>query len=264
MDEPLPDHCRCLVSAAATGPSPSPGSSWVPDGVPCPDSFVLVYDLARPTLRFCRIRGGDGARWVSQTYDLGLHEVPGKEPTQRAIGDMAAVQGAFFYLESRDALGGLVVSLADGPEPRLEPVTFHASLPKLARDAEQTVTKAYLLESDKRLFLVCLFFIGCTLERIEDVGAYVFDFTEEEWCRVSDIGDAAFLLGPGGFAASCPAARHGLKRGCVYFAWDFLGDGNDVDFHIFDLKEGTREVARPNQDIPALNIEPFWLVPVLP
>ena len=50
-----------------------------------------------------------------------------------------------------------------------------------------------------------------------------------------DIGDAAFLLGPGSFAASCSAAEHGLKNGCVYLA----DDNNDV--HIFHLKEGTRE-----------------------
>ena len=48
----------------------------------------------------------------------------------------------------------------------------------------------------------------------------------------------------------------------MYFAYDFLGDSNE--FHIFDLKEGTRELDGPTQDIAALSREPFWLVPIAP
>ena len=149
---------------------------------------------------------------------------------------MAAVQGAFYYSESRDVIGALF-SFADDPEPRQELVTFDAPLPTLAVDAPQLkATKSYLLESSRELFLVCLFYISSSIERIEEVGAYVMDFSKKEWCKVTDIGDAAFLLGPRCFAASCSAAEHGLKSGCVYLADDCLGDSND--FHIFDLKEG--------------------------
>ena len=255
----LPDHCRCLVSDTTSYPP-----HWISDDdVDHPDSLVLVYDLTRPELLFCRIRGGAG--WVKQSYDMGIEvsaaaatgEEEGPTPSA-AISYMAAVQGVFYYSESRDVIGALF-SFADDPEPRLELVTFDARLPTLALDAPQlTVTKSYLLESSRELFLVCLFYIGCTVERIEEVGAYVMDFTEKEWCKVTDIGDAAFLLGPGCFAASCAAAEHGLKSGCVYLADD------DNDVHIFDLKDGTRELVKPTQDIPALSREPFWLVPVQP
>ncbi|XP_066315471.1 uncharacterized protein [Miscanthus floridulus] len=256
MDGELPDHCRCLVSDTTSSPP-----DWISDDVAPPDPLVLVYDLTRPELLFCRIRGGSA--WVKQSYDMGLCEVPGKVPTPRAIGEMAAVQGMYFYLdhESVDVVGTLVI-LPDDPEPCLELVTFEAPLPTLATDAQRKVTRHYLLESSKDLFLVCLFYIGCTLDRVEEVGAYVMDFSKKEWCKVTDIGDAAFLLGPRCFAASCSAVEHDLKSGCVYLADDCLGDSND--FHIFDLKEGTRELVAPTQDIPALSRKPFWLVPVLP
>jgi hypothetical protein len=196
-------------------------------------------------------------------------EVSGKVPTPRAIGEMAAVQGMFFYLdhETVGVVGALVILPGD-PEPRLEPVTSEAPLPTLAMDMDAQrrvgqVTRHYLLESSKQLFLVCVFYLGFTLERIEEVGDYVMDFSKDEWCKVTDIGDAAFLLGPRGFAASCSAAEHGLKSGCVYLAGDWLRDSND--FHIFDLKEGTRELVSPTQDIPTtLWREPFWLVLVHP
>lgn len=259
-DLPDPDHSRCLVSDAA---------SSVSDNVGPPDPLVLVYDLMRPEILFCRISGG-GA-WVKQTYDMGPYEVPAKAPTPRVFSQMAALEGTFFYLdqESIDVVGALVILPGD-PEPCLEPVKFEAPLPTLATDAQQAqqsgATITYLLESSNDLFLVCLFYVGFTLERVEEVGVYVMDFSKEDecsWCKVTDIGDAAFLLGPaGGFAASCSAAEHGLRSGCVYIAGDCLGHSNDV--HIFDLKEGTRELVTPTQDIPALSREPFWLVPVLP
>ncbi|XP_066313783.1 uncharacterized protein [Miscanthus floridulus] len=252
MNGELPYQCRCLISDTTSSPPDS-----VSDDVDPPDSLVLVYDLTRPELLFCRIRGGAG--WVKQSYDMGI-EVPATEkgPTPSGvISDMAAVQGAFYYSESRDVIGALF-SFADDPEPRLELVTFDAPLPTLAVDAPQLkATKSYLLESSRELFLVCLFYISSSIERIEEVGAYVMDFSKKEWCKVTDIGDAAFLLGPGPgcFAASCSAAEHGLKSGCVYLA----DDNNDL--HIFDLKQGTRELVRPTQDIPALSRVPFWLVP---
>lgn len=85
----------------------------------------------------------------------------------------------------------------------------------------------------QELFLVCLFFLGYHFKRVEEVGAYKMDFS---------------LLGLLSFAASCSTGEHGLKRGCVYFTFDFFGNTND--FHIFDLKEGTRELTRPDQDVP--------------
>jgi hypothetical protein len=250
MDEPLPERCRCLVTDTSSSPL-----EWDPD------SLVLVYDLRRPELLFCRIRGGTGATWVRQSYDMGLYEVPGKAPTERAIDCMAAVQGIFYFLRSPGVVGAFCSS-ADDPEPCLEPASLNVPEPTIVSDAPQVVTLSYLLESSKDLFLVCLFFLGCGLERVEEVGAYMMDFTRERWCKVTDIGDRAFLLGPSSFAASCSATEHGLKKGCVYFAYDFLGDSNEV--HIFDLKEGTRELAGPTQDIPALSRKPFWLVPVHP
>ncbi|CAD6232908.1 unnamed protein product [Miscanthus lutarioriparius] len=220
MNGELPYQCRCLISDTTSSPPDS-----VSDDVDPPDSLVLVYDLTRPELLFCRIR--------------------------------RRRRGAFYYSESRDVIGALF-SFADDPEPRLELVTFDAPLPTLAVDAPQLkATKSYLLESSRELFLVCLFYISSSIERIEEVGAYVMDFSKKEWCKVTDIGDAAFLLGPGPgcFAASCSAAEHGLKSGCVYLA----DDNNDL--HIFDLKQGTRELVRPTQDIPSLSRVPFWLVP---
>ncbi|CAO2208880.1 unnamed protein product [Urochloa humidicola] len=252
MDEPPPEYCRCLV--ADTGSS-SP--EWNPD------SLVLVYDLSRPELLMCRIRGGAAAaaKWAKQSYDMGLYQVPGKPTTERAIASMAAVQGVFYFLESPGVVGAFFSDAGD-PEPRLELVTFDAPEPTIASDAPQVVTLSYLLESSGELFRVCLFFLGCGLERVEEVGAYMMDLTKKEWRKVTDIGDKAFLLGPSSFAASCSATEYGLKKGCVYFAYDFLGDSNE--FHIFDLKEGTRELVGPNQDVPVLSRKPFWLVPVHP
>ncbi|CAO2193826.1 unnamed protein product [Urochloa humidicola] len=53
MDEAPPEYCRCLVSD--TGSSPPP---WVTEGAAAPESLVLVCDLARPQMLFCRVRGG--------------------------------------------------------------------------------------------------------------------------------------------------------------------------------------------------------------
>lgn len=89
MDEEPPEHCRCIVSDAGSFP-PTPDRD--------PDSLVLVYDLTQPELLLCRIRGG--AAWVRQSYDMGLYEVPGKDPTERVIDSIAAVQGIFFFRKS--------------------------------------------------------------------------------------------------------------------------------------------------------------------
>uniref|UniRef100_A0A0A8Z392 KIB1-4 beta-propeller domain-containing protein n=1 Tax=Arundo donax TaxID=35708 RepID=A0A0A8Z392_ARUDO len=171
---------------------------------------------------------------------------------------MAAVQGKFYFRKSPGVVG--VLSFAHDPEPHMEMATFDAPMPTFVGDAPQKVTMTYLLESSQQLFLVCLFFLGCSFEHIEEVGAYRMDFSKQEWCKVTDIGDRAFLLGDQSFAASCSALEHGLKTGCVYFVYDFFGDSND--FHIFDLLDGTRELAGPTQDIPLLARQPFWMVPV--
>ncbi|CAL4965479.1 unnamed protein product [Urochloa decumbens] len=225
MDEAPPEHCRCLV--ADTGSS---RPEWNPD------SLVLVYDLSRPELVMCRVRGDAAAAW-----------------------------GVFYYLESTPNTIGALFSFADDPKPDLELVTFDAKLPELDWKEGVTLraTKTYLQEHSKDLFLFCLFYkvVDSTLE-LEEFGAYMMDLTKKERVKVDDIGDATFLLGPRGFGASCPATEHGLKTGCVYHACDGLGDSND--YEIFDLKEGTREVAGPNQAIPVLSRKPFWLVPVHP
>ncbi|OEL28081.1 hypothetical protein BAE44_0010900 [Dichanthelium oligosanthes] len=231
MDEELPPYCRCLVSDTSSSPP-----DWASDGVELPDSLVLVYDLTRPELLICRIRGGTA--WVRQSYDAGLYEVPGKAPTERAARCMAAVQGIFYFHKAPGVVGAFCC-FADDPEPCLKLATLDAPDPTIVSDAPQIVTLSYLLECSKDLFRVCIFFLGCSFERIEEVGAYMMDFTKKEWIKVTDIGDRAFLLGPSSFAASCSAAEHGLKKGSVYFANDFLGHSNE--FHIFDLKEGTRE-----------------------
>lgn len=74
------------------------------------------------------------------------------------------------------------------------------------------------------------------------------DFSKQQWYKVTDIGDRAFLLGSPNFAASCSAMEPGLKRGCVYYSYDILG--------VFDLLEGTCHVAGPTQDIPVLSRVP--------
>jgi hypothetical protein len=230
MDRPLPERCRCIISDTISSP---PG--YIPDDEAPPDSLVLVYDLRRPEVLFCRVRGGIG--WFGQS-------------TGRAIGPIAAVQGIFYFIKSTGVVGAYC-SFADDPEPSLKLATFYAPEPTFATDVQM-----YLLESSGELFLVCLFYLGSALEHAR---AYVMDFDQFRWRRMTDdIGDRAFLLGPSSFAASCPAAEHGLKEGCVYF----LGDSNE--FYIFDLKEDSRELAGPTQDIPALSRKPFWLVPIHP
>ncbi|CAL4978066.1 unnamed protein product [Urochloa decumbens] len=215
MDEAPQEHCRCLVADTV-----SSRPEWNPD------SLVLVYDLSRPELLMCRIRGGAAAAWVRQSYDMGLYEVPGKPIMERAIHYMAAVQGVFYYLESTPNTIGALFSFADNPEPGLELVTFDAKLPELDWKEGVTLraTKTYLLEHSKDLFLFCLFYkvVDSTLE-LEEVGACMMDLTKKEWVKVDDIGDAAFLLGPRGFGASCPATEHGLKKGvcvpCLRRSW---------------------------------------------
>ncbi|RLM92817.1 hypothetical protein C2845_PM08G04470 [Panicum miliaceum] len=161
---------------------------------------------------------------------------------------MVAVQGKFYYfMGTLDEVG--VLSFARDPEPRMEMSSFGATTPRFDRYAATLgATMSYLLESPQELFLVCLFFLGCHFERVEEVAAYKMDFSKKEWCKVIDIGDRAFLLGPHSFAASCSAGEHGLKRGCVYFAFDFFGITNN--FHIFDLREGTRELTGTDLDVP--------------
>ncbi|CAO2185815.1 unnamed protein product [Urochloa humidicola] len=248
MDKMLPERCRCLLS----------------DTISSPDCLVLVYTFGEPELMFCRVRGG-GA-WVTQSYDIGLCNIPpGSQipPKKNYITSMAAVQEKFYFFEAPNVLQ--VLSFVQSPEPHLELATcFDAITPRFTCDdapRTTTATLSYLLESCQDLFLVCLFYRGCDFERLEEVAAYRMDFSKQEWCKVTDIGDRAFLLGSENFAASCSATEHGLKKGCVYFANDFLRDSND--FYIFHLKEGTRELVGPNQDIPVLTRKPFWMIPVV-
>ncbi|KAK3160450.1 hypothetical protein QOZ80_1BG0059620 [Eleusine coracana subsp. coracana] len=248
MEKELPEYCQCLLSGTISSPH----------------CLVLIYDLSEPELLFCQVKGG--TTWFSQSYDVGLYELPATHPdshlppTKRTINGMAAVEGKFFFHKSRDVVG--VFSFAHDPEPHFEMTTFYTPMPNFISDLSENVTMPYLLESSQELFLVCLFFHGCTLEEVGEVSAYKMDFSKQEWCKVTDIGDRVFLLGPGSFAASCCAMEHGLKRGCVYFAYDFLGDSND--YHIFDLMEGTHGLTVPTHDMPVLSGQPFWLVPVLP
>nr|CAB3476147.1 unnamed protein product [Digitaria exilis] len=172
MDKPLPVSCRCLLS----------------DAVSNPDCLVLVYSFDEPELRFCHVRGGGGA-WVTQSYDIGLYEIPGLQlaPERRHINNMAAVKGKFYFLESPNVMG--VFSFAQSPEPHLELSTFTATMPRFICDDPHVATLSYLLESCQELFLVCLFYPGCTFESLEEVGAYRMDFAKQEWRKVTDIGD---------------------------------------------------------------------------
>nr|CAB3472107.1 unnamed protein product [Digitaria exilis] len=235
------------------------------DAVSNPDCLVLLYSFEEPELRFCHVRGGGGGGgggpWVTQSYDIGLYEIPGLQlaPERRHINNMAAVKGKFYFLESPNVMG--VFSFDHSPEPHLELSTFAATMPRFICDDPHVATLSYLLESCQELFLVCLFYPGCTFERLEEVGAYRMDFSKQEWCKVTDIGDRVFFLGPDNFAASCSATECGLEKGLVYFAFDFLGDSND--FHIFDLEEDARELVSPTQaDIPpVLTRKPFGWFP---
>ncbi|TVU21666.1 hypothetical protein EJB05_31318, partial [Eragrostis curvula] len=249
MDKALPEHCECLLS----------------DAVSSPNCIVLIYDLGQPDLLFCKVNGGSA--WASHSCDFGPRAVPvsPSAPKPMDFTTMAAVQGKFYYIKSRDVIGVLSFAHQPEPEPRLEEITtFDATMPTIKSDAPLVLTIRFLLESCNELFLVCLFLVSTNFERIEEVGSYRMDFARREWCKVTDIGDRAFLVGPGNFGASCAAAEHGLKRGCVYFSYDFLG--GTFNYHIFDLVEGTREIAGPPTQgtIPVACREPFWMVPVLP
>lgn len=242
MGKPLPESCRCLLS----------------DTVSSPDCLVLVNNLTDPELLFCHVSGGDA--WISQPYDIGFYPPESDSHlTKKAIRNLAAVDGKFYFMETRDEVG--VLSFERNPEPLLEMSSFAAVEPTFAGEALRFTTMTYLLESSGVLFLVCLFFIGCDFEHVEEVGVYKMDFSEREWCKVTDIGDRVFLLGAHSFAASCSAAEHGLKRGCVYFVFDFFGDSNG--FQIFHLLNGTRELSGPALDVPLHASEPFWMVPVV-
>ncbi|TVU21669.1 hypothetical protein EJB05_31321, partial [Eragrostis curvula] len=161
MDKALPEHCRCLLS----------------DTVSSPDCLVLVYDMTEPNLLFCQVRAG--VAWTSQSYDIGLYELPASHPdshlpprTKAAIGSMAGARGKFYFLDPTctDVVG--VLSFARDPEPHMELDTFDAPLPMFDSDASQVVTMSFLLESSRDLFLVNLFFLGCGFELVEEVGAY--------------------------------------------------------------------------------------------
>lgn len=149
MANPLPELCHCLLS----------------DTISSPDCLVLVSDLRQPELLFCKVRGGSA--WVSQSYDIGLYELPESHPApkKRCIGNMAAVRGKFYFFKSRDVIG--VLSFVHNPEPQLEEiVTFDAPLPTIESDATQVVTMMFLLECCQELFLVCLFLLGPSFERM--------------------------------------------------------------------------------------------------
>ncbi|OEL30277.1 hypothetical protein BAE44_0008703 [Dichanthelium oligosanthes] len=162
MDEELPPYCRCLISDTSYSPP-----DWVSDDVDLrPDSLVLVYNLTRPELLICRIRGGTA--WVRQSYDMGLCEVPGEAPTERAAQCMAAVQGTFYFLKAPGVVGAFCC-FAEDPEPCLKLATLDAPDPKIVSYAPQTPAMSYLLESSKELFRVCIFFLGCSLEHIEEM-----------------------------------------------------------------------------------------------
>ncbi|TKW13530.1 hypothetical protein SEVIR_5G107700v4 [Setaria viridis] len=247
LDAAPPENSRCLLS----------------DTVSSPDCLVLINDTTGFSFMFCHVRGGTA--WTTQPYDIGLYALPPgslSAPAKMEIDNLAAVQGKFYFMENLDEVW--VLSFAQDPEPHLEMTSFDALMPTFVSvsDEPQLVIDTYLLESSQELFLVCVYMPGCDFEHIEEVSAYKMDFSKQEWCKVTDIGDRAFLLGPRSFAASCAAGEHGLKRGCVYYAFDFFRDTNE--FYIFDLMEGTREVTGPGQDVPLSARQPFWMVPVCP
>ncbi|CAL4958438.1 unnamed protein product [Urochloa decumbens] len=163
LDKPLPEYCRCLLS----------------DTISSPDCL--------PELLFCHVRGG--SEWISQTYDVGLHIIPGspEPPTKRYICNMAAVQGKFYFMEAPDEVG--VFSFVQDPEPRLEMTSFPARSPDYSSGAPQDANLHYLLESSQELFLVSLFFPGCNFDRVEEVCVYRMDFSKQEWCEVIELGD---------------------------------------------------------------------------
>jgi hypothetical protein len=246
MDAPPPEGSGCLLS----------------DTVSSPDCLVLINDTTGFSFTFCHVRGRTA--WTVQPYDVGFYaQPPGSlaAPVRMPIKNLAAVQGKFYFRDTAtDEVS--VLSFVQDPEPHLEMTSFHAlrlPFPSVS-GLPQLVTVGYLLESSGELFLVCIYMPGCDFQHVEEVCAYKMDFSKQEWCEVFNIGDRAFLLGPRSFAASCAAEEHGLKSSCVYFAYDFFGNTNEIC--IFHLLEGTRELIDPGQDVPLPARRPFWMLPV--
>ncbi|XBH67734.1 hypothetical protein VPH35_096060 [Triticum aestivum] len=180
--------------------------------VAAPGCGVLVFDLASPVMWFCR----------------------------RNFFDVAAVNGRFFFCESKDSLGTLdfhTGGASGEPEARLGDIA-----------------------SCNDLFLVHIAFHGVSVDRLGEFHVYRMDFSDPPaWRKTDCIGDRGFLLGDSNFAASYSASECGLKPNCVYWVNCFSEENSDL--HVLGLRDGSSEIVKRFDNVLGVH-KPFWVVPV--
>ncbi|KAL6864706.1 hypothetical protein ACP4OV_015857 [Aristida adscensionis] len=172
---------------------------------------------------------------------------------------IAAVGGKIYQQLSRHELGVL----------EFDPVHTEPTLTRIEVDAVRVprgslVSTSYLVESCDELFLVVVYFRVDTLQEIARVALYKMDFSAPAWRKADRIGDRVFLLGGvrgdfSNFGASCPASKHGLAAGCIYFFNHIFFQENKI--HVFNITSGTEEVRCIFQEFNNAFQSPFWILP---
>ncbi|KAL6864704.1 hypothetical protein ACP4OV_015855 [Aristida adscensionis] len=243
----LPRKCKCLLTHKLSD-KPSAADAC----------FVVVFDLASPHYWFCHVRGHPWfAKWKHSRYTLPRLNSEGR-PLVQDLG-IAAVGGKIYQQLSRHELGVL----------EFDPVHTEPTLTRIEVDAVRVprgslVSTSYLVESCDELFLVVVYFRVDTLQEIARVALYKMDFSTPAWRKADRIGDRVFLLGGvrGGFSnfgASCPASKHGLAAGCIYFFNHIFFQENKI--HVFNVTSGTEEVRCIFQEFNNAFRSPFWILP---
>ncbi|KAF7063343.1 hypothetical protein CFC21_069869 [Triticum aestivum] len=235
-------------------------SSCSLSGKPTAAGFTVVaVEPEKTAVWYCHVGGNASDRpgWVRYEYDVGSVTFPvvndRRIQGKKFITRLTAVGGKFYFFKSHDELGVLEFS----------PAPLHSSVPVRAveRPPGTTCMAPSFVELGGELYLASAFLhydsggatsvLGC--------GVYKLDLAGKRWCKVSDIGDRAFLMCPLYFSGCCSATASGLRPNCVY--WMGLCDDDLLRVFDIDRNEGTHGVHDPCKDISGANRNAVWMLP---
>ncbi|KAL6633547.1 hypothetical protein ACP70R_026218 [Stipagrostis hirtigluma subsp. patula] len=191
LPEELPMFSTCLLSD-------------YPDTQP--SFLVLLLEAYSTVMWYCRV---DDEEWVKHEYDIGtqdLSDLGDGRSEKLPICPIAACRGKFYFNASFDEVGVL--------EFCQTPMFSRMTIPD-AIDEVVGVLKIFMVESNKELYMVSLL-SSYDFDTVYRVRVYKLDFAKQEWIKVDNLGDRAFLISYWYFGASRSADNCGLERNCVY------------------------------------------------
>ncbi|KAL6912132.1 hypothetical protein ACP4OV_000937 [Aristida adscensionis] len=205
---------------------------------------VLLVKPDAPVIWYCRI---DDEEWTKHEYDIGtqdLSDLGDGRSEKLLICPITACRGKFYFNGTLDELGVLDFCPA--------PVFGRVTIPGAA-DETLGFQKLFMVESKQDLYRVSLL-ASYDLETVYRVTVHRFGFAKQEWIKVDDLGDQAFLLSSWYFGASRSADQCGLEKNCVYMLnpWDKC-------VKLYNIKDGTDKVL-DLKEAPASD-HAMWMLP---